>query len=651
MTDGSVAVARGSTEALHLAQTVLAAVHSEPGQAPASLRMILDGLDVAPDAGASLLSAVHESQLLSARLRRRAAELEALFSTARELVRLQDIDDVLSRLVQRAHELMGTDVTYLSELEVDSGDLIVRHSVGTVTPEFRDLHVPAGYGLASKVVQTQEPAWVGSYDTMQQARRDPHIDAAVAAEGLVSFLGVPLAVGDEVLGALFACNRFAHESSPEEVLLLSAFADHAAAVLHSARVLASAEAATLRAEQAYHELEKHLSATQSASAIHEELTTTVMSGGTVVDIVETLSRGLDTQVWALDRSGRPLNVRSRGDAGDLPSRHALDAALTESRTSGHVASIQSENRGWLVVAILGADRIVGAIVAEEVYDLPEDIARLTLERAAHVAALVSFKQDAVSAIRAERRSRWLSAVMEGRDPVQDASHTSVTPPEHLTGCTIFEIGERRVSSAAAAAEETVGETGFVAVHRDQRIVVAWTVADVMDASERLRKILSDSLREPLVTGVACVRKVTPGQLPAAVERASHDLSLLPALGVRGTIISSDAFAPYHALSSPDPETVGRFISDLIGPVLAWDRKRKARLFETLAAYFEGGKSQSAVAESLHIHKNTVQQRLTRIQALLDGDLANPEFRFRTEAAVRLELLRRSLRAATGAGAL
>lgn len=633
-----------------LAKEILSAAQAEPGQVPPALRTALDEVGISPDECATLISAVHDAQLLSARLRRRATELEALFSTARELVRLQDVNDVLSRLVQRAHELMGTDVTYLSELEFESGDLIVRHSVGTVTPEFRDLHVPAGYGLASRVVETREPAWVARYETMQHARRDPQIDVAVVAEGLVSFLGVPLAVGDEVLGALFACNRFAHESSPEEILLLSAFADHAAAVLHSARVLASAEAATVRAEEAYRELEKHLSATELGGAIHEELTTAVMSGGTVVDIITTLSRSLGTRVWAIDESGRPLHVDSDGQDEGLPSRPALETAIVKSRSSGHVASIRSDDRGWFVVTILGADRVIGAIVAEEQDELPDDIARRTLERAAHIAALVSFKQDAVSAIRAERRARWLLATIEGHDPAEEGRHALVTPPDRLTGCAVFEIGERRVAAAAAAAERAAGEAGFVAVHRDRRLVVAWTVPEVLEATERLRRVISDSLRDPEVTAVACVREVSPAQLPMLVDRASRDLRFLPVLRVSASTVSSDAFAPYHALSPSDPETLDRFIDDLLGPVLEWDAQRDARLFDTLAAYFDGGENRSVIAENLHIHKNTVQQRLSRIQALLNGDMADTEFRFRLQTAVRLERLRRDVQTAAGSEA-
>ncbi|MGB7235277.1 MAG: hypothetical protein WBD41_04765, partial [Rhodococcus sp. (in: high G+C Gram-positive bacteria)] len=45
---------------------------------------------------------------------RRERELSSLYSTARSLTALREIDDVLESIVRRAHELVGTDFTYLS---------------------------------------------------------------------------------------------------------------------------------------------------------------------------------------------------------------------------------------------------------------------------------------------------------------------------------------------------------------------------------------------------------------------------------------------------------------------------------------------------------------------------------------------------------
>lgn len=625
--------ARPRSAAAALVREVVVATRAEPGGGMAALAQLLAHADVAATEAEELLASVRESQQFTARLRRRAAELEALFSTARELVRLQDVTDVLRRLVERAHELMGTDVTYLSEVDNERGDLRVRYSAGTVTPEFRDLVVPAGFGLASMVASTRESAWVREYARMGEAPHDPTIDAAVEREGLVSFLGVPLAVGDQVLGALFACNRFAHDFTPDQVLLLSAFADHAASVLHSARVLAESAAARARAEDAYRELENHVAATHVASSVHEELTAAVMSGGTVVDLVATVSDRLGRRVWALDETGRPLDAPSSG----LPSRRALADAMRQSQASGHAATIVVDRRRWIVVAILGADRVLGAMVAEE-GDAPADaVARPTLERAAHVAALVSFKRDAVTALRVQRRARLLLGLLDA--PEGRLSELSAELATSITACAVIDVRGR--DRALPVAADAVGDDGLVA-QREHHLIIAWAVPDPAAATERVRRALADHLRDPEVTAVVGPDLAGVAELHNAVDRAARDLRFLAPLGITGATVRSDAFAPYHVLTSAEPETAARYVDDLLGRVRAWDARRGTALVDTLATYFDSGESRQGAAAALRVHTNTVQQRLERIWSLIDGDWNDPEFRFRVQAAVRLDRLRRAL---------
>jgi DNA-binding PucR family transcriptional regulator len=81
---------------------------------------------------------------------------------------------------------------------------------------------------------------------------------------------------------------------------------------------------------------------------------------------------------------------------------------------------------------------------------------------------------------------------------------------------------------------------------------------------------------------------------------------------------------------------------VVGPVIAWDERRGTVLFDTLASYFDSGENRAVVADLMHVHSNTVQQRLERVRALLHGDMGDAEFRFRLQSAVRLERLRRSM---------
>jgi GAF domain-containing protein len=233
----------GATVPVDTVISLLETAAAERDADDTELRELLAGLDLPAAAAARLGDGVRQLRVGAERLRRRGQELSALFSSARELAQLRDVDKLLERLVERAHDLVGTDVTYLSEFDMRTRELRVRTTLGTVAPTFLGLRVPPGMGLASLVVERRQPCWTSSYTGMTQAPHDAQIDATVAAEGLVSLLGVPLLAGDEVIGVLFAANRVEHSFSPEEISLLSAFADHAAIVLQTARLLARTQEA------------------------------------------------------------------------------------------------------------------------------------------------------------------------------------------------------------------------------------------------------------------------------------------------------------------------------------------------------------------------------------------------------------------------
>ncbi|WP_344743556.1 hypothetical protein [Streptosporangium vulgare] len=109
--------------------------------AVAPLAESLDGVELA-----GVLRRTRRVRAALARWRRRDQELSALLSSARELAELRDLDALLDRLVARAHGLVGTDVTYLSEFDQETDELRVRSTLGTFAPEFRRLRVPPGKG-------------------------------------------------------------------------------------------------------------------------------------------------------------------------------------------------------------------------------------------------------------------------------------------------------------------------------------------------------------------------------------------------------------------------------------------------------------------------------------------------------------------------
>src|SRR3954466_7724591 len=90
--------------------------------------------------------------LASYRLRRER-ELSSLYATARSLTALGEVDAVLDSIVRQAHELVGTDFTYLSLVSPDGG-LTLTASEGTISSRFSTASVPPGTGVGGRVIAT-----------------------------------------------------------------------------------------------------------------------------------------------------------------------------------------------------------------------------------------------------------------------------------------------------------------------------------------------------------------------------------------------------------------------------------------------------------------------------------------------------------------
>ena len=90
------------------------------------------------------------------------------------------------------------------------------------------------------------------------------------------------------------------------------------------------------------------------------------------------------------------------------------------------------------------------------------------------------------------------------------------------------------------------------------------------------------------------------------------------------------------------ESVDGFVAATVGTVLDYDRRRGTALAQTLEAYFGAGGSPARAAELLHVHVNTVSQRLERLATLLGEDWQRPERALEIQLALRLHRLRRRI---------
>jgi sugar diacid utilization regulator len=126
----------------------------------------------------------------------------------------------------------------------------------------------------------------------------------------------------------------------------------------------------------------------------------------------------------------------------------------------------------------------------------------------------------------------------------------------------------------------------------------------------------------------------PDGVAAAHAEAVGCLDAMLALGRHGTG-GSMAELGFLGLVLGESRDAAGFVRRTLGPLLDYDAQRGTELLGTLEQYFAHGGSLARTREVLHVHVNTVTQRLDRVGRLLGEDWNSPDRALEIQLALRL----------------
>ncbi|MFI5755481.1 helix-turn-helix domain-containing protein [Streptomyces sp. NPDC051569] len=578
--------------------------------------------------------------------RRREMELTALFDTAGDLAGLRDLDAVLQSIVRRVRMLLGTDTAYLTLPDEEAGDTYMRVTDGSVSPLFQNLRLELGEGLGGLVAQTARPYATPDYRTDERFHHTGSIDAGVLDEGLVAILGVPLLLGSssgrdgKVIGVLFAADRTPRPFAPDEVALLCSLAAHAAIAIDTARALADTRAALAGLADANAVIQEHSAAMQRAQEAHDRLTDLVLRGGDVPEVAAAVAGLLEGPITIHDPDGRPLTAVGRDGgpfAGQVPDATGLFRAAGDSRAAAR--AVLRDGR-W-ICAVLAGQELLGCLV---LHDRPrlDDPDRRLFERAGVVTALLLLLRRSVSETENRVRGDLLADLLAApdRDPaglVERGRRLGVDLDRSHLLLVAEATAEGRDRLAGAAVRYLFGGDGISAEHTGT--VVLLLPYDGTPPGEAARAAVAQLT--PLAGGPVTVAAAGPSAGPRALAAAHTEaVRCLRALQSLGRVGDAGCAAElgFVGVLLGDAHDVHGFVAATLGPLLEYDARRGTALVRTLDAYFGCGGSLTRAKDVLHLHVNTVVQRLDRIQALLGPDWNAPERALELRLALRLHLL-------------
>jgi sugar diacid utilization regulator len=196
-----------------------------------------------------------------------------------------------------------------------------------------------------------------------------------------------------------------------------------------------------------------------------------------------------------------------------------------------------------------------------------------------------------------------------------------------------ELRQRITAWAAAYA----ASHGGLAAYRDGCAVLLVPGEDPSGVAARVAREAATAASVPVTVGAAGPVHA-PDEVAAAQREAARCAAALVALGRTGDG-ASGADLGFVGLLLGASDGLEAFVTGALGPVLEYDARRGTRLCRTLEAYFASGASPARTAEALHVHVNTVAQRMERLTALLGAGWQRPERALDLQLALRLHRLR------------
>ena len=589
----------------------------------------------AAGAPAGTLAALEQSKVLALRVReafaarrRRESELSALFDTAGDLAAARSVDSVLTAIVRRARQLLGTDVSYLTLHDEARGDTYVRVTDGSVSARFQSLRIPFGTGLGGLVAQTAAPYNTPNYFADDRFRHSADVDAGVTEEGLVAILGVPLVRGSRVIGVLFASDRAERSFERSEIALLGSLAAHAAIALDNARLLEETRTALAELSVTSEKLRARTASVERASDAHDRFIETVLRGGSIDDIVAIVAEALDGSVIALDEEGR-MSPAQGAEAPWFPPD--LTACLERARSTGRAAR---EGNSWTAAVMVGGE-LLGGLVASRDQELSGADQRL-LERAALVTALLLLIRrtagEAESRVRGELLEDLLSLPVRDEDALRERARRMGADLDHPQTVVVARVAEGTRDRAVAQAGKLAAERRGLAGLHDGLVVLCLPDIAPGVAADLVSRELAVTGRPVTAGGGGPV--TGPRAVAGAYAEAQRCLSALVSLGRTGQSAGAAELGFFGLLVS-DRRDVRGFVTATLGPLLDYDVRRGTELRRTLQSYFDAGNSPARAAVELGVHVNTVTQRLDRVAQLLGADWSTPDRALEVQLALKL----------------
>lgn len=570
-----------------------------------------------------------------------ARELGFLVRLAQAAASTQKPDELLELIIRETTSAIGTDVCSLYLLTAEGRELLLTATNGLNENMVGKVTMKVGEGITGSVAQSRQAAVVPDVSKDRRWKWVPGLDE----DRFHSMASVPIESGPRLVGVLNVQSTERREFDSGDIDFLRAIAGQVAGILERSELQRRTEV--------------QLAEIQLSHDIHERFTKLSLEGAGISSILEVLGSLAGGPAALYSPDG--YRVRGQGERSDgMPPRIHLPPAFGQSALREVRINAGRPPRPIDVVPVRAGGDMLGLLavgVGDEAVDA--EGRRRALEHGSTVLALELAKERATAEVERRLRGDLVEEVLAGGLEADEAERIArqaerlghrlpqrawvvvLEPDDDRTEAALGVRAQQDRLDAALSGLIRSRLPGALTLVRSASAVFLVpddSAADLAAVEKLAAQILTTAapVMKPGSASVGIGNLATgPGELARSHLEARQSLRLTRRAGGRGRIASYRSLGAFRLLLDvQSPDTLRRFVNELLGPLLQYAQSRDTPLLETLEALSAARWIRRAAARQLGIHINSMTYRVERIEALTGLQLDDPEMRVAVSIALR-----------------
>jgi len=580
-------------------------------------------------------------------------ELTNLVDSVRSITSSLDLEVVLGNIIQNALNVIpATDAGFLLLYDSVVDRLIPKAAIG-FNDNIYNFNVRVGESITGKVFEDGKGRILNSKDEIFK-EMDRHSISDDNYHHITSAAYIPeaaICVAVSIEGVRIGA-MIIHQWKRKKVMtdhdlrLLEGFAGQTAIAIQNAQYYTEAQNKITVITELSEELKVKNNQLQKRHEVHESLTNISLENKGLETIIFEFNQMIEQPVSFYNVLENKFYLYDSNLTPDF-TMHELKDLFSTSTKPIHFERTDPHVQNFYLYPIFNGIVFLGCFMIS-VDEVISEADRITLEQGSSILALELIKKQTVTEYYYRKTHEQFQELLT----LQDTDHLLKVGKEmglntssywvmtifQITSFTDLQLLEIEILQLASEIKKVFPTSAKMIHGLNDQVILLFTISkpdqitSIKKDIQSIKKLWENSKRPFFRVGISATYKGLEN-IKKCYDEATKTLSYLASRD-RIEIMSYEDIGLNQLFINQSNTEIERFISDVFSPFWS-DYERNKELEETLLLYISTNRSATQTAKKLHIHINTLYQRIKKIEDLLELKLNDHEDSLKIQLACHL----------------